>query len=209
MGWVALAAIGAAAFAALRLLGVSRAFGTMSAAALMLGSACYALQWLAALPGHPVRATDEAIDVDPGMAEFRQAILPASAEVQAALASADAQLRAGDSEAAVRGLIEATRRAPRDVALWAALGGAFAAHDGGQVSPAAQLAFRRAVRLAPNAPGPPFFLGLALVQAGDLPTAKIAWLRALALTPPGAPTRLDLAERLALLDQFQAMSTRR
>lgn len=209
MGWLALAAIGAVAFAALRRLGVSRAFGTMAGAALMLGAAGYAWQQRASLPGHPVRAADEGVDIDPGMAEFRQAILPASAADQAALAAADARLKAGDSEAAVRGLIEATRRSPDNAALWTGLGSALAAHDGGQVSPASQLAFRRAVQLAPQAPGPPFFLGLALIQGGDLPAAKTAWLRALILTPPGAPTRLDLAERLALLDQFQAMNGRR
>lgn len=206
MGWLMLGVIAAVAFAALALIGGVRGFWRMAAAALMLGAAGYAVQQNAMVPGRPVTAADRAIDVDPTMAAFRQAILPASSADQAALAAADARLRAGDAEAAVQGLIAATKRAPRDPALWTGLGSGIAAHDGGQVSPAARLAFRRGWSLAPNAPGPPFFLGLALAESGDFPAAKIAWLRALSLTPMGSPIRLELAERLALLDQIQAMA---
>lgn len=206
MGWVALAGIGAGAFAALRLLGVSRALGWVTAAALTLGATGYALQGRAALPGHPVAAGARAVDIDPGLVAFRAAILPGTPEARRALATADGDLRAGATQAAVDGLRRAIARQPREPALWTGLGGALVAHQEGEMSPAALFAFRRAWRLAPRAPGPPFFLGLAYVQAGELDAARTAWLRALALTPHDAPWRLDIAERLALIDEFQAMA---
>ena len=203
MGWVALGIIGVAAFVALRLTGLSRGLGWFAGAALMLGATGYAVQQRAGQPGHPVVAGADAIDIDPGMIAFRTAILPGDAP---ALAVSDAQLRSGNAEAAVETLQEALRSKPRDATLWTALGSALVAHDDGQVSPAALFAFRRAFQFAPDQPGPPFFLGMAYVQAGDLTAAKTAWLRALALTPRDAPYRADIAERLALVDEFQAMS---
>ncbi len=205
MGWLALAVIGAAAFAALRLAGVPREFGWFAAAALMLGATGYALQQRAGLPGHPVTAAARAVEVDPGMVAFRAVIMPGARADAQVLARADEALRKGDTVAAVQGLQQAIARRPDDATLWTALGSALAAHEAGTLSPAARFAFQRAWRLAPREPGPPFFLGLAYVQAGDLPAAKTAWLRALALTPRDARYRLDIAERLALIDQFQAM----
>lgn len=206
MGWVLLGAIGAAALVALRLAGLPRALGWFAGAALMLGATGYALQGRAALPGHPVAANAAGIEVDPGMVAFRTMISPGTADDVQLLAVADSHLRAGDTGAAVQAILGGIALRPRNAALWAGLGGTLAAHDGGQVSPAARFAFVRAWRLAPREPGPPFFLGLALIQAGDLPAAKTAWLRALALAPRDAPYRVDIAERLVLLDQFEAMA---
>lgn len=206
MGWITLAVIGVLAFVGLRLIGVPRALGWFAAAALMLGATGYALQQRAALPGHPVKADAQAIDVDPGLVTFRGIILPGTAGDAAVLATADAHMRAGDTGAAARVIVQAIGRKPRDAALWTGLGSALSAHDGGQVSPAALFAFRRAWQLDPRAPGPPFFLGMAYVQSGDLAAAKTAWLRALALSPRDAAYRVDIAERLVLIDEFQAMA---
>jgi cytochrome c-type biogenesis protein CcmH len=203
-GWVALAAIGLAAFAALRLIGVPRVYGLAAAAALTLGAAGYAVQQRAGLPGRPAATQAQAIEVDPGMVAFRGMIMPGTPGDRAVLATADANVRAGDTTAAVAGLLEAIRAAPAHAALWTGLGGALAAHDGGQVSPAARFAFRRATELAPREPGPPFFFGMAMAQSGDLDAARTAWLRALSLTPRDAPYRTDIAERLVIIDQFQA-----
>jgi len=206
MGWLWLAVLAVGAGLVLWRLGVPRTLGMFVGAALMLGATGYALQGRPALPGHPKTADVEMIDVDPGLVAFRAAIMPSAASEALALATADDRLRAGDTRAAAQGLLRAVNNNPGDLALWTGLGSALAAHDDGQVSPAARFAFRRAVQLAPGEPGPPFFLGLAYVQSGDLAAAKIAWLRALALTPRDAPYRIDIAERLALIDQFQAMS---
>jgi cytochrome c-type biogenesis protein CcmH len=200
-----LGVIGVTAFIALRLFGLSRGFAGLALGALVLGGVGYAVQQRADLPGKPVSAQARAIDVDPGLVAFRAMIMPGTAADRAILRAADTQMRRGDTTAAVRGLVGAVRAAPRNATLWTGLGGALSAHDSGQMSPAAQFAFRRAVQLAPREPGPPFFLGMALIQSGDLPAAKTAWLRALALAPRDAPYRVDIAERLVMVDQFQAM----
>ena len=206
MGWVWLFVIGASAFGILWLAGVTRALATSCGAALLFGAAGYAWQQHASLPGHPVRADSAAIDVDPGLVAFRVAIMPGEPGDAAVLAAADASLRAGDTAAASRRILDAIKQRPTDAALWAGLGSAVAAHDGGQVSPTAQFAFRRAIALAPEEPGPPFFLGLVYVQTGDMAAAKTAWLRALELAPRDAPYRIGIAERLVMIDQFQAPS---
>ena len=202
MGWLWFALIAAVTLAALWRLGVARDYGWMVGSALMLGAAGYAWQQHAGLAGHPVKADAEAIAVDPGLVEFRSAIMPGN---EAVLAAADEKLRVGDSTGAAQIILDAIARQPDAAPLWAGLGGAIAAHDGGQVSPASLIAFRRAVALAPTEPGPPFMLGLAYIQAGDLDSAKVAWVWTLALAPKEAPYRIEIAERLVMIDQFNAM----
>lgn len=205
MGWVWLGVIGIAAFALLWLGGLSRALGTFTAAALLVGGAGYALQNHAALPGSPARTDTRRVDVDPGLVAFRAAIMPGTAESAAIVAAADERMRQGDASGAAQQMLEALNRRPADPALWTALGNVLVAHEGGQISPAAQFAFRRASQLAPNEPGPPFFLGMAYVQGGDLAAAKRAWLLSLSLAPRDAPYRILIAERLVMIDQFIAM----
>lgn len=206
MGWVWLGLIGGATAAALWRAGVARDLWTLAAAALMLGAVGYAWQQRATLASHEVKADADPVRVDPDMVAFREAILPGAPGDAPTLAAADSHLRDGDTGAAARGVAEALGRDPGDAALWTGLGNMLVAHDSGQVSPAAAFAFRRALELAPGEPGPSFFLGLARAQAGDFAGAKRAWLVALALTPQDAPYRRDVAEHLAMLDQFQAMS---
>lgn len=205
MGWIWLFAIGIAAFAMLWFGGVSRSLGTLSAAALFVGAAGYAVQNHATLTGSPARSDVRRVDVDPGLAAFRQAIMPGTADDAAILAAADAQMRDGDTGAAANAVIAAIARRPDDAALWTGFGNVLVAHDGGQLSPAAKYAFGRAFQLAPDEPGPPFFLGMAHARAGDLAAAKRAWLLALSLAPRNAPYRIDIAERLVMVDQFMAM----
>ena len=204
MGWLWLVLIGAAAFLGLLWAGVPRSLATFIAAGLLFGAAGYAWQQHASMPGHPVQADSEAIEIDPGLVAFRTAIMPGN---EAVLAAADAKLRAGDATGATQVILDALARHPDAAPLWAGLGSAIAAHDGGQISPAASLAFRRAIALAPNQPGPPFFLGLAYIQAGDLDAAKVAWVRTLALAPSNAPYRVEIAERLVMIDQYRAMQS--
>jgi hypothetical protein len=201
MGWLWLAMIGAAAFAVLWLAGMARGLWTFVASALMLGAAGYAWQQRATLAGHPVAADSRPIEVQPGLVAFRSAILPGKPGDNIVLTAADDRLRDGDTAAAGQVMLDAIARDPGDASLWTGLGTTLAMHDGGQVSPTALFAFRRAMSLAPDQPGPPFFLGLAYAQVGDLPTARPLWQRALALTPPNAPYRSDLTQQLAMIDR--------
>ena len=202
MGWLWLALIAAATLAALWRLGVARDYGWMVGSALMLGAAGYAWQQHAGLPGHPVSFDAEKIEIDPGLVAFRSAIMPGN---EAIFAAADEQLREGDTTAASGVVSDAIAKRPGDAGLWAGLGSIIAAHDGGQLSPAALFAFRKAVALDPQAPGPPFLLGLAYLQSGQLAETKVAWLSALSLAPRDAPYRVEIAERLVMIDQFMAM----
>lgn len=202
MGWLWLALIAALTFAALWRLGVARAFGWMVGSALMTGAAGYAWQQNAGLPGHPVSFDAEKVEVDPGLVRFRSAIMPGN---EATFAAADERLRKGDATAASQVMSDAIAKRPHDAGLWAGLGSTIAAHDGGQLSPAALFAFRKAVALAPQAPGPPFLLGQAYLQSGQMAEAKVAWLSALTLARSDAPYRVKIAERLVMIDQFMTM----
>ena len=202
MGWLWLIIIAALAFLALWRFGAGRELAWLTGAALTLGAAGYAWQQRASLPGHPVRADVAVIEIDPGLVAFRSAILPGD---EATLGAADDKMRAGDTNGAAQIILDDIAKHPDGAALWAGLGTVIAAHDGGQVSPAALFAFQKAVQLAPDSPGPPFMLGLAEIQSGQMDEAKVAWLRALSLAPSDAPYRVDIAERLVMIDQFIAM----
>jgi cytochrome c-type biogenesis protein CcmH len=64
----------------------------------------------------------------------------------------------------------------------------------------------RATKLfaAPNSAGPPFFLGLAMIQSGRLGEGRAMWADLLARSPADAPWRADLEKRLGELDGFVA-----
>ncbi len=204
MGWVWLAAIGAAVFALLAVLKVDRLLWTMVASALMLGGAGYALQGQPGLIGHPVTTGLAPAPDDSAMLELRDQMLERYTGAAAYLVAADAMTRIGDRRAAVQVLLGGIRIAPQSVVLWTGLANALAAHDANQVSPPALFAFQQAMRLAPMHPAPPFFLGLAYVRAGEFTKARPYWAKALALTPTGISYRGEIAARLALLDRLLA-----
>ncbi|WP_374942189.1 tetratricopeptide repeat protein [Sphingomonas sp.] len=209
MGFAALVLIAGLAAAALWLLGIAGPLWRLVGAAAMLGAAGYAWQGSPTLAGHPVAADSQRTEVDPGLVAFRAAIMPGEPGDAAVLSTADRRLQDGDAGQAARVLLAAIAERPRDAALWTALGTTLAAHDAQTLSPSARFAFARAFRLAPDSPGPPFFLGLVQVQAGEIAAARPAWQQALALTPQGAPWRADIAERLTMVDQFLAMQSGR
>lgn len=205
MGWVVLALVGVAAAAGLWALGLSRRLWSLGGAVLVLGAVGYAVQGRPALPAHTVIAESAPITIDPGMAEFREIVFNASRDDVLALATADGRLAKGDARGAARGLVEALEQRPDSATLWTDLGYVLALHDG-NVSPSAKVAFQRALALAPRAPGPPFFLGMAYVDAGEFAAARPAWIEALRLTPANAPYRRDIVVRIAAIDQFQRMA---
>lgn len=207
MGWLALLLLGLAAMAAMAVLGTARRLWSLVGAALMLGAAGYALQGSPGLPASPARpaATDQ--EVDPNIITLREQMLGRFYSDTAYLVAADAMTRVGDKRAAVQVILGGLRAQPRSLALWTGLGTAYAAHDRDTVSPPAMFAFQQAMRLAPEHPAPPFFLGLAHVRAGDFRAARPWWARALALSPQtGASYRREIAVRLALLDRYLAQS---
>jgi len=117
---------------------------------------------------------------------------------------ADGFQRRGDTQSAAELLQGAVQRTPNNPDLWVGLGNALVVHGGGMMSPAAQLAFNRAARLAPDHPGPRFFYGLALAQGGNYAEAERIWRALLATAPPGAEYRRIVEERLQALEQARA-----
>jgi len=205
MGWAMMIVIGIGAAGLLLGCGLRRGMWSITGAALMIGAIGYAVQGSPGLAGHPVRADAEGLQVDPGIAELRGAMFGRYGPDAMYFTTSDGLQRAGESASAVRLLLGAIHNRGSDAALWTELGTAITAHDGGYVSPAAELAFRQAERLAPDNPGPWFFAGLAAVRAGDFAAARPLWAKALALTPADAEYRDSIVLRLDLLDRYLAM----
>ncbi len=206
MGWVMLALIAGGAAFMLRRLGLPRLLWTMGAAALMFGAVGYALQGAPNLPETLAKPDIRSLEIEPDMVALREAMFGRFSLDAAYQTASDAMIRANAPAAAVKVTLGGLDKLPGSIALWTQLGSTLVVHDGGTMSPAALFAFRRAIHLAPRHPGPAFFLGLGYAQSGDLVQARAWWARALALSPPGAGYRGAIVERLALLDQFIAMS---
>lgn len=204
-GWAALALLGLVAAAVLLRLGVARSLWTAVLAALALGGAGYALHGRPDLGARTARPAVQAGAVDPGLSELRLQMFGKYTYAETFFVASDGMLRAGSPLSAVRILRSATEAARDNAALWTALGSALAVHDGNVVSPASRLAFDRALQLAPDHPGPAFFLGTAFVREGEFDRARGWWRRSLALTPASAPYRDEIAMRLTLLERLMAM----
>jgi Flp pilus assembly protein TadD len=202
MGWIALLAIGAGALALLWLCGLPRALWSFAGAALMLGAAGYALQARPGLAGAPVEAAKKTRPDEPALYALRSAMFGRFTYIDNYFFGADALVRSGSPDKAARYMLAGVRASPQDAALWTWAGMMLAEADGRTVSPAAGIAFRRAIALAPKHPGPRFFYGMAHVRAGNFAAAQPLWRDALALTPADAPYRRDIAMRVMLLDEF-------
>ena len=205
MGWVSLFAVLALAAALLAVLRLPRALWSAAGAVLLLGATGYALQGRPGLPGAKPKPQVDTIEVAPEFVALREAMWGRFTAEWQLETTADALLRQGNARGAVQVLLAGVRRYPTDPELWTALGSALVAHDGGIVSPPALNAFNRAMALAPRHPAPRFFLGLGYVQMGELSKARAAWAESLALTPPSASYRRDIAERIAVLDALAQM----
>jgi cytochrome c-type biogenesis protein CcmH len=125
------------------------------------------------------------------------------------LVVADAMARNGQYADAAEMLRGAVEQNPKDSDAWLAMANALVSHADGRLSPAAILAFRRAAAAAPESPGPPFFLGLAMAQSGRFQEARQMWAEVLARSPADAPWRGDLTAKLEQLDQLIAAQAAR
>lgn len=176
----------------------------IAGAALLFGISGYALQGHPGQAGAPQAPVENAKLADQTLIKQRQQMGSAFGQGQSWLILADALTRQGQNGAAADVLRSAIAKSPQDADLWVALGNALVGHTDGVITPAAQYAFRRAAAIAPDHPGPPFFMGMALVQAGRLVEARTLWAELLIRSPADAPYRADLQERLSRLDSIIA-----
>jgi cytochrome c-type biogenesis protein CcmH len=203
MGWAIILG-----FAALTGLGLWR-FGLFSGqslqfalAGLLLGGAGYALQGSPGMVGSPKAAPDDQSSEqvpEKLRTSFRSSM---SSEGQWLMLS-EALLQSGHNRAAVSILGEGVRRAPQNADVWVGMGQALFIHGGNQMNPAASFAFDKAEQLAPDVPGPAFFRGLGLAQAGRLDEAAAVWEALLAKAPKDAEWRADLEQRLAEMKRMR------
>jgi cytochrome c-type biogenesis protein CcmH/NrfG len=205
MGWIiALVMAAATGLVLWRFARLPRGSEGFIAAAMLVALAGYGWQARPGLPGAPRTAPDEGMSPDTPFAIERLKMLERFGTVGEWLDFADALDRMGERRAAVSALNNAISQNPGSADLYVGLGNALTVHAGGLVTPAARLAFDRAAEIAPNHPGPPFFLGLALAQAGQLDEAARVWRELLDRSPADAPYRTDLEQKLAQLDAMRA-----
>lgn len=202
MGWAMLIGVALLTGGLLWLIGFPRRLWMVAATALTLGATGYAWQGNPGMPGHPVSQAEAPIELDPELIALRSAMFGSYGTFAwGYLSAADGMTRSGSPAYAVNVLLGGVAKGPQEVALWTGLGTALSENDKG-VSPAARFAFDKAMALNPKHPGPPFFLGLAYIRAGQFAEARQYWALAAQLAPAGAPYREDLNTRLGLLDRF-------
>ncbi|HYE28782.1 MAG TPA: tetratricopeptide repeat protein [Allosphingosinicella sp.] len=206
MGWLILVLLAVAAFAAIWRFGRLDAAGLqLLAAALLLALAGYAWQGRPGLVGAP-KAPPVTEDLpDSAFAQMRQDMLGRFDTADRWLTIAEGFQRRGDTRGGAGVIRSALREHPNNAILWVGYGNALVLHAGGLITPAAQLAFERAARLAPDHPAPRFFLGLALAQAGRLDEAERTWRALVDGAPADAPWRAEVEAQLQALERAQAM----
>lgn len=197
MAWIGIALLSAATFWLLmrgRLR--ERRLMLVTLGTLALGLVGYALSGYPSLPSRP--APPPAVDpaARPEFAKAREQLLQNYGDVGAWLVFADALSRQGRSGDAIEGLKVALGAMPDSPDLWVGLGNALTVHASGMVTPAARLAFDRASQLAPDHPGPPYFLGLTWLQAGKPQEALAVWEKLRARSPADAPWVPDLERKM-------------
>ena len=183
-----------------RFAGLPRAGFELAIAAALVGIAGYVWQGAPTQLGAPVEAKDKGF-VPPDVALRASRAVTGNNYGDAAKVAefADTLDRMGLTREAVIAVKTAMRKDPNNVELWVALGNTLVAHGGGTLSPAAEFAFQRGAQLSPAHPGPPFFMGLALANAGRSADAGQVWRGLLARTPPDAAWKADLEARLTAI----------
>ncbi len=204
IGLIVAVVLGIAAFGALALFGAPRTLWPVLGGALMLGAAGYAWQGRPGIDAAPARPKAESVAIPAALIDLRERMMGRFTADAAFYTAADALLRSGDRDAAARVMLGGVNSLPRSYMLWTGLGSTLAIHDGDQVSPAALLAFRQGIRLAPEHPAPYFLLGLAYLRAGDAERAKLLWRKAVAMSPSDSSYRRDIATLLAVVEQGTA-----
>jgi tetratricopeptide (TPR) repeat protein len=178
------------------------------AAALLLGVAGYAWQGSPGLPGKPTPAP-EAVKVPDSAFMHQGDKMQAQVGTEAnVLTSAEGLQAQGLNLYAIAIIKTGLGKQPNSADLWVGLGNALVIHDGGMMSPAAQLAFQRAEKIAPDHPGPPFFMGLAYAQAGQFDRAEATWRALLDRSPADATWRPELEQRLIELERLKGQMAR-
>jgi cytochrome c-type biogenesis protein CcmH len=196
IGFIVLIVLMALSAGGLWLMRVRGAALTASAAALLIGGAGYALQGSPGVPG--ARAKNmEVRDFFP-LTQARHAFFGEFSPEESWLRMSEALARDGQDTDSVGILENAVRRYPGSAELWIGLGNALVDEARG-MTPAADLAYKKAEEAAPGHPAAPFFYGLALARSGDRQGALRQWRPILATAPKDASWRPLVEQGVAAL----------
>ena len=193
-GWISLVLLLVAVLALLRVLGLRGAMLQIAAAALFVGAAGYALHGRPDLPGSPRDASKRPAPIP--LTTLRHAFFGNFGPTEHWLLISESYARRGETGDAAGVLQSAVREHPGDPLLWVGLGNALADHAG-MLTPASELAFRRAAQLAPEHPAPRFFLALTLARTGQPEAAVALWRSILADAPADASWRPHVEDAIA------------
>jgi cytochrome c-type biogenesis protein CcmH/NrfG len=202
-GLVILILLGALSLAGLWALRSRGPLLTVAAAALMFGGAGYALQGSPGLAGSPAQGSAASHYVD--VAGARHILMGQFTRSEHWMIIADSYASRGKTDEAVVLVQSGLRAHPDDYTLWVGLGNALVDHAG-VMTPAAELAYARAEKVAPWSPAPKFFRGLGLLRSGQRDAALKEWKALLASAPAQAAWRPLVEDGVALLERGQAAS---
>jgi cytochrome c-type biogenesis protein CcmH len=200
--WLLVIGLAVLSFAAMALaFRLPRAAWTTALAALALGLAGYAAQGSPGVPGAPKAAAPLVPGEGQDLVELRRAVLPDELwSGHNALVTADALTRRDRYADASTMLLAAVRANSSDGEAWLALGNNLVAQANGAMTPAAQLAYRRAEAAAPQSPGVPFFIGVYQLEGGNFLDARRLWSQAAQRVREGSEARKTIDSRISRLD---------
>ncbi|MFN3388006.1 MAG: tetratricopeptide repeat protein [Allosphingosinicella sp.] len=206
MGWLIVLLLAAAAFAAIWRYGrLDRGGLQLTAAALLLALAGYAWQGRPMLEGTSSRAIAPRPLPETGFMQLRRDLVGQFDTADRWLTISESIHRRGNSADAAGAIRSAIREHPDNFVLWIGYGYALAVHAGG-LTPASQLAFKRAATIAPDHPAPSFFYARLLAETGDLDEAERIWRGMLQGDPESDKWRAALEAQLALVVQARAIA---
>lgn len=169
--------------------------------AVLLGIAGYVTQGSPGEVGAPKVASEQVSGNAAALVEARSKVTNSGIPtLNRWVVTADAFARNGRYADAAEVLRVAVEEDPKSSEAWLAMANAIVAHADNSLTPAALYAYRRAATADPDAPGPPFFLGLAFAQEGRLAEARTRWAEVLERAPADAQWRAPLAQQLQRLD---------
>ncbi len=186
-----------------------RRLWSLLAAGLAFGLTGYAWQGSPGQAGAPAASAADSTESGEALVDARRSMFPGELPPPRWITVADAFTRKGRYEDAANMLRNAVAENPHDLEAWLALGNVLVEHADGALTPAAAYAYDRAETLGPDHPGAPFFVGIALLRSGEPQQARDAWAELLARTPRNAPWRVQLEDRVAILDGLLAMDAGR
>ena len=177
---------------------------TLTMAGLLFGGAGYALTGSPGLAGRPVAERPPLPD-PMSLKGAREAFYGRFTWLDRWAIISESYAARGKTWEAAGILRSGLREHPRSAALWSLYGNALTDHAGGY-TPAAELAYDRAIALAPGNPGPRFFKALAQLRSGLGDEALPELERLAAETPERADWRPLVKGALSLARESAASS---